>query len=223
MLPLDSLAVEGPTRRWVTSATGVVVVTISVASSLTSCGADSGGASDTRPTDITYGSTPELLDSGVQGADTSVDSAATTVLDGTNQALADAIASDMATNSPVELSEAESRCWAESMVTTVGPERLETLGITVDSIASLTDWSELNLEPSDAAAIATPLFACTDVRMLAADQIAAGMGSEVANCVLDNVNDASIEALMTASLLNEVANDDVLAEFAAAGASCLTD
>ena len=145
---------------------------------------------------------------------------------GERQAYVEAIAANMAAEgSPMSASERE--CVAGTVVDVMGLETFQEQ-VTPEELASDPETSlrDRGMVPDEqqAADVYDGMSECVDVRALMGETLTAQVGSEVADCVLDAVDDALLERLIVGSFVDGEeylqADPGLAQDFAAAVGPC---
>jgi hypothetical protein len=115
--------------------------------------------------------------------------------------------------------EEEARCMSGGIVEGIGEDRLEELGVTADSVATIED---IDFTEAEADVVVDSLFDCVDVKAQMVQEFESDFGKEGAECVADNLDDEMIRNLMSAGFVDEEAEmgDDFFQAFLDIAAEC---
>ncbi|MFM8855866.1 MAG: hypothetical protein ACKOI2_01405 [Actinomycetota bacterium] len=134
--------------------------------------------------------------------------------------LVEALSSEIYAESASGVStEEEATCVAGSIVTGIGPERLEELGMTVDNVGDIEDYQ---FSDDEIDVIVDSLVGCVDVKAALAQEMTSQWGGEGAECVAENLNDDFIRTIMAAALRDPSAEmpDEFFQTFLDIAAEC---
>jgi hypothetical protein len=115
--------------------------------------------------------------------------------------------------------EEEATCVADGIVTGIGEDRLETLGMTVDNVGNIEDY-EFSDDEIDV--IVDSLIGCVDVKTALAQEMTSQWGGEGAECVAENLDDEFIRSIMATALRDPAAEmpDEFFQTFMDIAAEC---
>ena len=133
--------------------------------------------------------------------------------------LAEAIAADMmeeSEGSPVATQE-EANCWANKIVSDIGEDRLEELGVTVDNVGDIED---LDLTDEEMNTLIDGMFGCVDVKAMFAEQFEEDFGAEGAQCLADALDEDFVREAMVAEQEGTEPSADFMQAFLDIAAEC---
>lgn len=115
--------------------------------------------------------------------------------------------------------EDEASCVAIAIVSGIGLERLESLGMTADNIGEIGDYE---FTSEEIGVVVDALFGCVDVKAALASQIASQVEGDAATCVADNLEEDFVRNLLTLALQDPEANapDEVMTVIAQIVTKC---
>lgn len=132
-----------------------------------------------------------LLVGGCGGGDSGNDSSS-------NNPLAQALSAEIYAEGASGIStEEEASCVAGSIVSGIGPDRLEDLGMTAENVG---DIEEYDFSDDEIGVVVDSLLDCVDVKAALAQEMTSQWGGEGAECVAENFEDDFIREIMTISL-----------------------
>lgn len=93
--------------------------------------------------------------------------------------------------------EEEASCVAESVVSGIGAERLQSLGMSADNVG---DIGQYEFTDDEIGVIVDSLLSCVDVKAALADEMTSQFGGEGAECVAQNLDDDFVRDMMSTAL-----------------------
>ena len=112
-------------------------------------------------------------------------------------------------DSPISTEE-EARCVAGGIVSGVGEERLEELGVTADTAIG-SDIEDIDFTADEIGTIVDSMFDCVDVQAAMAEEFEEDFGAEGAQCVAENLDQDLMRDLMASSMIGD--DDEMPDEF----------
>ena len=103
-------------------------------------------------------------------------------------------------------SEEEANCWAGKVVSEVGEDRLNELGVTE---ANIPELDEAGFSEAEVSAIVDSMFECVDVQAAFAAEFEDEFGAEAAGCLADGLDENFVKEAM----LSEVDGSEPSMEF----------
>lgn len=134
--------------------------------------------------------------------------------------LVEALSSEIYAESASGVStEEEATCVAAAIVTGIGEDRLQSLGMTVDNVGDIENY-EFSDDEIDV--IVDSLIGCVDVKTALAQEMTSQWGGEGADCVAENLDDDFIRTIMAAALRDPSAEmpDEFFQTFLDIAAEC---
>ena len=131
-------------------------------------------------------------DSGSSGGDTA---AADTPV---GQALTEEFMAE-SDDSPISTEE-EARCVSGGIVSGIGEDRLEELGVTADTAIG-SEIEDIDFTADEVGTIVDAMFDCVDVQAALAREFEEDFGAEGADCVAENLDEDLMRDLMASSMV----------------------
>lgn len=104
-------------------------------------------------------------------------------------------------DSPISTEE-DARCVAGGIVSGIGEDRLEELGITAET-AQGSEIEDIDFTEAEVGTVVDAMFDCVDITAALATEFEADFGAEGAQCLADNLDEDLVRDLMSSSLLGE--------------------
>ena len=104
-------------------------------------------------------------------------------------------------DSPISTEE-EARCVAGGIVSGIGEDRLEELGVTADSAVG-SEIDDIDFTADEVSTIVDAMFDCVDVQAALATEFEEDFGAEGAQCVAENLDEDLMRDLMASSMVGD--------------------